>query len=709
MKSATNHYEEWTFGSSDMKAIDFFYEIKPIIPRRLQISIRRAIAARKRKLVRATWPIDPASAEPPRGWSGWPESRDFALVLYHDIDSLKGLKQSLKLMEIDRQQGFRSAFNFVPEDYPTPSHVIRSLAEAGFEVGVHGLKHDGKLFRNPMGFCEKVPRINDYLKRWGAVGFSSPSMLHNLNWIAELDIEYSCSTFATDPFEPQPEGVGSIFPFVASNDSGTRTYVELPYTLPQDHGLFVILREKDIRIWKQKLDWIAEKGGMAALNTHPDYMIFEGSGGGYEEYSVEHYIEFLEYVRTRYEGRYWHALPREMARFWRTTAAARNQEPVIEAGARRLPPKISQRQNKGLFTPKVKIWIDLDNTPHVPFFIPIIRELERRGHEVVLTARDAFQVCDLAEKKGLTFRRIGRHYGKNLAMKLGGIMIRSLQLLPFFLRQRPGLSLSHGARSQNIVSNLLGVPTVLILDYEHAQMPPPSRPRWTIVPEALSPESLPSKINRVLYYRGIKEDVYVPEFKPSASLLKELGLGADELIVSVRPPADEAHYYNPESDVLFHELMARICRTPGVRAVLLPRNAHQEKAMREHYPEWFREGRTVVPAGAIDGLNLIWISDLVVSGGGTMNREAAALGVPVYSIFRGKTGAVDLMLEDQGRLKMIRSKEEVWTKILFARRDKTRLPDQSPRDALKDIVDQVENIIRIERLRPCRNSKTRWA
>ena len=101
------------------------------------------------------------------------------------------------------------------------------------------------------------------------------------------------------------------------------------------------------------------------------------------------------------------------------------------------------------------------------------------------------------------------------------------------------------------------------------------------MPEALSPEGLPSKINRVRYYRGIKEDVYVPEFEPSPGLLKELGLGEDEMIVTVRPPANEAHYYNPESDVLFHELMARICGTPGVRAVLLPRNAHQEQAMRD--------------------------------------------------------------------------------------------------------------------------------
>jgi hypothetical protein len=348
----------------------------------------------------------------------------------------------------------------------------------------------------------------------------------------------------------------------------------------------------------------------------------------------------------------------------------------------------------------VKIWIDLDNTPHVPFFIPIIREMEKRGHEVVLTARDAFQVRDLAEKNGLNFRSIGHHYGKHALMKIRGLFIRTAQLLPFFLQKRPRLSLSHGSRAQNILSNCLGIPTVMILDYEFARMPFPSNPRWTIVPDALSPEGLGSPVRRTLFYRGIKEDVYAPEFKPSGSLMEELGLRRDDLIITVRPPANEAHYYKPESDVLFHELMARICQTPGVQAVLLPRNSHQEQEMRVKYPHWFKNGQTTVPIRAVDGLDLLWLSDLVVSGGGTMNREAAALGVPVYSIFRGKTGAVDVMLEEEGRLNMVRSKEEVWSKIQFVRRDKNRPPDTTPRDALRDICDHIENIIQIERIRP---------
>jgi len=172
-------------------------------------------------------------------------------------------------------------------------------------------------------------------------------MIRKLDWIGELDIEYDGSTFDTDPFEPQPDGVRTIFPFVVyrnsgwlsttvdrrpptadstnpsnSTDSSNSTnsrpfYVELPYTLPQDHCLFVILKEKNIRIWKEKLDWIVEKGGMALLNSHPDYMNFRGGKCGLEEYDASMYMEFLQYVKSKYTGQYWQALPREMARFWK--------------------------------------------------------------------------------------------------------------------------------------------------------------------------------------------------------------------------------------------------------------------------------------------------------------------------------------------------------------------------------------------------------
>lgn len=344
----------------------------------------------------------------------------------------------------------------------------------------------------------------------------------------------------------------------------------------------------------------------------------------------------------------------------------------------------------------MKVWIDLDNTPHVPFFIPVIHELERRGHQVVLTARDAFQVCELADQKGLRYSKVGRHHGKNSLMKVLGLLWRSTQLLPFCRRQRPDIALSHGARSQIMLCNLLRIPTVLVLDYEHARTPLLMRPRWEIVPDALPQDGVHSRADRVRKYRGIKEDVYAPEFKPDAALLDELGLRQDDLVVTVRPPANEAHYHNPEADALLVELMKRLGQTPRARAVLLPRNKRQEQLLRDTYPAWFANGTTIVPRRAVDGLNLVWFSDLVVSGGGTMNREAAALGVPVYSIFRGKTGAVDRKLEQEGRLIMIGSVDDVRSKIAFDRRDKNSAPNHQPRSALQDIVDHFEDIVRLE-------------
>src|SRR5438067_1446018 len=157
----------------------------------------------------------------------------------------------------------------------------------------------------------------------------------------------------------------------------------------------------------------------------------------------------------------------------------------------------------------MRIWIDLDNTPHAPFFKPIIRELERRGHNVAVSARDAFQLCELAETLGLRFLKVGRHYGQNRFLKVWGLLWRSCQLLPFVLREKPALALSHGSRAQILLSNLLQIPTVMVMDYEHASTPPMVRPRWEIVPEALADQDLHCRNQeRIRTYRGIKEDVY---------------------------------------------------------------------------------------------------------------------------------------------------------------------------------------------------------
>lgn len=310
-----------------MTFLSLFYSIRPLIPRRLQIRIRRSIAARKRGDARDIWPIDHRAGSAPPGWAGWPERNKFALVLNHDVDTSKGHDKCGFLSDLEKSLGFRSSFFFVPEDYRVSPELRRRLQENGFEVGLHGLKHDGKMFLDRRIFQERAQRINAYLKEWGICGYSAPSMLRNLEWTLDLDIEYSVSTFDTDIFEPQPDGVRRIFPFWYHGRDGRRGYVEIPYTLPQDHTLFVILREKNNQIWKKKLDWIVEKGGMALLNTHPDYMHFDGSHCSLEEYPVDLYVDILTYVKNRYAGQYWQPLTRDMARFWKETEL--QDQPVL--------------------------------------------------------------------------------------------------------------------------------------------------------------------------------------------------------------------------------------------------------------------------------------------------------------------------------------------------------------------------------------------
>lgn len=344
----------------------------------------------------------------------------------------------------------------------------------------------------------------------------------------------------------------------------------------------------------------------------------------------------------------------------------------------------------------MRIWIDLDNTPHVPFFIPISRELRRSGHTVMITARDAYQTCDLADELGVEYRRIGRHYGKNSLKKIVGLLVRTLQLWSFCVRAKPDIALSHGSHSQVLLCNLLRIPTIVIDDYEHSRTVLIDRPRWIILPDALSQTRLARITKRARYYVGIKEDVYVPELQPDSSILTELGLSPEELIVTVRPPASQAHYHNPEGSALLVELMSRIMVTPGARVVLLPRTHQEGESLRTHHPEWFEHEKTIIPDGTLNGLNLLWFSDLAVSGGGTMNREAAALGIPVYSIFRGTMGAVDLRLAEEGRLTLIETPEEIWSTIHLTPRAEPRLLDSSPRPALHDILRHIEDIMRLE-------------
>jgi hypothetical protein len=658
-----------------------YYSLKPMVPSSARRGVRKWFALRQRKKVGDIWPILPGSEQPPKGWRGWPEGKKFALVLTHDVESQAGLNRCLPLMELEKKLGFRSSFNFIPRgEYRVPQILRDEMRSNGFEIGVHDLKHDGSLYRSRKEFARNASMINQHLQEWGAVGFRSGFMFHNLAWLHDLNIEYDLSTFDTDPFEPQPDGVHTIFPFWNEGANG-KGYVEMPYTMPQDFTVFLLFQDHAMKIWFKKLDWIAEHGGMALMNVHPDYMNFQNPQSNGLTYSGDLYKAFLEKVIERYGGQYWNPLPKDLA------AWHKEQRQTV------LKPDGVERFNIVVSKPKPKIWIDLDNTPHVVFFEPILDELRARKYPVFVTARDAFQVCELADQRKVAYTRVGRHYGKNSILKVGGLVVRALQLAPFALREKPALSLSHGARSQVLISNALGIPSLLLADYEYAKYPPLMRPTWEMVPSVIPNDMLCRDRDHILRYPGIKEDAYVWKFQPNHNILQELGLSESDVIVTVRPPATEAHYHNPESEKLFTSFMEYACQSPRTRLILLPRNQRQGEFIRTNWPEWFKNNKTVVPSGVVDGLNLIWHSDLLVSGGGTMNREATALGVPVYSIFLGTIGAVDKHLQREGRLILIKSPADVPVKIRLEKRTPPSSASAQPSETLRHIVQTIEDLV----------------
>ena len=267
---------------------------------------------------RNVWPIDEQAGAAPPNWPGWPDGKKFALVLSHDVEWKIGHDTCQQLSMLEEPMGFRSAFYFVPHRYEVSPELRNDLNSRGFEVGLHGLKHDGLLYSSCEVFVQRAKEINRYIEEWNASGFRSPSVHHNLDWIRRLNIEYDSSTFDTDPFQPQSDGLKRIFPLWIPPEGGSRGYVELPYTVPQDWEVFSLLRQKNIDLWKRKLDWLVERGGLALLITHPDYMHFGDRKRQRWDYPATLYAEFLEYIKNEYEGQYWHVLPKEMATFWKS-------------------------------------------------------------------------------------------------------------------------------------------------------------------------------------------------------------------------------------------------------------------------------------------------------------------------------------------------------------------------------------------------------
>lgn len=343
---------------------------------------------------------------------------------------------------------------------------------------------------------------------------------------------------------------------------------------------------------------------------------------------------------------------------------------------------------------KVKtIWIDLDNSPHVPFFRPIINELRRQGCEVLITSRDCFETKKLLDLYGIQHTNIGKHYGKNIFKKIFGTLYRSIQLYAFLRKKNFDLAISHGSRAQIFTAAfLVKIPLIHFFDYEHSNQFLPSRINKFIVPEYIKDSDLNNNkldLNKVYKFCGIKEDVYINDFIPTDKKADLLFLKESSVIVLIRPPASMAHYHNPKSDELYFALLKRLANEKNVQIILVPRTEQHKRQALEIFKS--RKENLIIPEQAVDGLNLLWKSDLVISGGGTMVREAVGLGIPAYSIFCGKTGDVDKYLANQHKLIIINSVKEL-NQIKLIKRKKSFNSIQK-HNILPALTDEVLKVI----------------
>ncbi len=321
-KFDADHYrmERYLHELQQSRRLRVYYNMRPFVPRALQIAMRRAYAPVQRRRCFPRWPVEPllvhhAEEElrrqiPAHGARGvpfvnfWPDRQRFCFVLTHDVEGPAGVENISRVREVEQRYGMVSAWYFVAEWYPIPDGTFDALRAQGCEIGLHGIDHRGKLFASRQTFDQALPKIHRYLHDWGADGFRSPALHRRAEWMPELGCQYDSSFPDTDPFEPQPGGCCSILPFFIEN------LVELPVTLPQDHTLLEILRRPAAEVWIEKARWVARHHGLVNIIVHPDYML------GDEQ--LAEYDRFLAFLHA--QARAWHAVPRDVAHWWRRRA-----------------------------------------------------------------------------------------------------------------------------------------------------------------------------------------------------------------------------------------------------------------------------------------------------------------------------------------------------------------------------------------------------
>jgi uncharacterized protein len=300
----------------------------------------------------------------------------------------------------------------------------------------------------------------------------------------------------------------------------------------------------------------------------------------------------------------------------------------------------------------VLIWIDCTAAAHPLVLRPIIERLEGRGHDVFVTARSYGQTIGVLDRLGIPYEAVGSHGGASRAGKARALASRSRRLSGLLWDRRPDLALAHGSVDLALLSALFRIPSVQMQDYEFAGLQ--RQAAFRVARRVLVPDSIPverlrkvgAAEDKLLRYPGLKEEYYLADFEPDPSVLGQLGIDASDVIVVVRPPPETSEYHARND--LHQRLLDRLAQAGGTVSVVIPRTEDQAEAVRA-----MGSPRLIVPEQAIDAQSLIALADLVVSAGGTMNREAAALGTPVYTTFAGRMGGVDERLIAEGRLAIL--------------------------------------------------------
>jgi len=327
----------------------------------------------------------------------------------------------------------------------------------------------------------------------------------------------------------------------------------------------------------------------------------------------------------------------------------------------------------------MKIWFDADNAPHVLVMRPLVMELTRRGHQVVFTARDRASTCELLDLYGLEYLKVGGRFRSGTIGKVTGTLKRALDLALAMRTSGAEVSFGHGSRALPLASWLLGVPSVSMYDYEWVSPSIFNRfcsaillPEVVVVEERLRETGIRS--DRAVPYPGFKESLYLQEVSPDSSIAEELGLESGRVKVLLRPPATTAHYHNREADTILEALLDRLLAIEEVQLIWLSREPEQDTLLR-------RDGiraEVVIPGKPYPGPKLILSCDIVIGGGGTMTREAAILGIPAVSFFRGRSGKVDEALESMGRLVLLDNLQDVQRLRIIRRGEANPLDGGNP-------------------------------